>query len=193
MRTSWLIGSSVVELDMSRKRAIKRGNHLTLRAQVNSRDEARKLVAKPGDAALIVRGNPISIVLGCPCGCGDQLTINLDPRSGPAWRFFESNGEVTLYPSVWRESGCRSHFVIWRNSIFLLGHDEFNRQRNKKLENRVYRRLGDGCAHHFADLADALNELPWSVLVACQNLALDGRIRELEAPNRGSFIRPHVS
>ena len=174
---------------MRKDRATNRGNHLTLRALVNSRDEARELVAKPGDAALIVRGIPTSIVLGCPCGCGDQLTINLDPRSGPAWRFFESEGKITLYPSVWRESGCRSHFVVWRNTILLFGQDDFSRHRNRRLETRLYRRLRDGRPHHFADLADALNELPWSVLVACENLARDGKVHELEAPNRGSFVR----
>jgi hypothetical protein len=178
---------------MRRNQASKRSNRLTLRAQVSSRDEARGLVTQPGDAVLIVRGSPRSFVIGCPCGCGDHLTINLDARSGPAWHFFESNGEVTLYPSVWRESGCKSHFVIWQSRIYLFGQNDFERRRNKKLELRVYKQLADGRPYHFADLANALYELPWSVLLACENLARDGKIRELEKPNRGTFIRPTVT
>jgi hypothetical protein len=178
---------------MRRNKPLKQSNRLTLRAKVNSRDEARELVTQPGDAVLIVRGSPKSFVLVCPCGCGDQLTINLDSQSGPAWHFFESNGEVTLYPSVWRESGCKSHFVIWQSRIYLFGQNDFERTRNKKLERRVYRQLADGRSCHFADLANALSELPWSVLLACENLARDGKIRELEKPNRGTFIRRSVT
>ncbi len=167
----------------------KRADRLKLQAHVASRDEARRLVTQPGDAALVVRGRPRSVVMGCPCGCGDQLTINLDSLSGPAWRFAERNGEVTLYPSVWRESGCKSHFVVWQNQIYLFGQNDFLRRRHPELEDRVYKQLADGQAHHFADIADALDELPWSVLVACENLVSDGKARELEKPNRGTFIR----
>jgi Family of unknown function (DUF6527) len=171
----------------------KRADHLKLRARVDSRDEARRLVIQPGDAVLIVRGRPRSVVMGCPCGCGDQLTINLDSRSGPAWRFVERHGEITLYPSVWRESGCKSHFVVWQNRIYLYGQNEFKRRRHLKLEGRVYKQLADGQARHFADIADQLDELPWTVLVACGNLAADGEVRELEEPNRGTFIRRSVT
>jgi hypothetical protein len=167
----------------------KRTDRLTLKARVVSRDQARGLVARAGDAAVIVRGRPRSMVMSCPCGCGDQLTINLDSRSGPAWRFVERRGKVTLYPSVWRESGCKSHFVVWQNQIYLFGQDDFDRRRHPKLEDRVYKQLADGRAQHFADIADGLNELPWSVLVACENLASDGKVRELERPNHGKFIR----
>lgn len=170
----------------------KRADRLKLQARVGSRDDARRWVIQPGDAALIVRGRPRSVVMGCPCGCGDQLTINLDYRSGPAWRFVERHGEVTLYPSVWRESGCKSHFVVCQNQIYLFGQNDFDRRRRPKLEGRVYKQLADGRAHHFADIADALGELPWTVLVACENLASDGKLRELEKPNRGTFTRSPV-
>jgi len=167
----------------------KRAERLHLKAHVKSRDDARLLITQPGDATLIIRGRPRSMVMGCPCGCGDQLTINLDSRSGPAWRFIERSGTFTLYPSVWRESGCKSHFVVWQNRIYLFGQNDFDRRRYKKLERRVYKQLVNGRAYHFADIADALGELPWSVLMACENLANDGKVRELEKPNRGMFIR----
>ncbi len=127
--------------------------------------------------------------MACPCGCGDQLTINLDRQSGSAWRFVERGGEVTLYPSVWRESGCKSHFVVWQNRIYLFGRNDFDRRRRPKLERRVYKQFADGHPHNFNDIADALDELSWSVLITCENLARDGKIRALEEPHRGTFIR----
>jgi hypothetical protein len=174
---------------MRKQSPSKQVDRIRLRASVNSRDEARRLVTKPGDAALVVRGYLRSIVIACPCGCGDQLTINLDSRSGPAWRFAERGEKVTLYPSVWRESGCRSHFVVWQNEIYLFGRNDLDRRRHPKLESRVYKQLGDGQAHHFTDVADALDELPWSVLVACENLARDGKLRTPEKSYHGTFIR----
>lgn len=125
----------------------------------------------------------------CPCGCGDHLTINLDPRSGPAWRLIRRRGKITLYPSVWRESGCNSHFIVWQNEIYLFGRNEFDHRRNPKLESRVYEQLADGQVRHFADIAVSLDELPWNVLVICENLVSDGKIEEVEKPNSGRFIR----
>jgi hypothetical protein len=65
----------------------------------------------------VTRGAPRSIVILCPDGCGEVLTVNLDRRSGPAWRFFERRGTLTIYPSIWRDSGCRAHFIIWNSEI----------------------------------------------------------------------------
>lgn len=49
------------------------------RGQVEYRDEATSLVTEPGDLVLVVRGRPRSVVIGCPDGCGEVLTVNLDP------------------------------------------------------------------------------------------------------------------
>jgi hypothetical protein len=172
-----------------RRSATNWARRLRLKGRVDTRDEARALVTKPGDAVVVVRGEPRSVVMVCPCGCGDQLTVNLDCRSGPAWRLIERRGKVTLYPSVWRESGCRSHFVVWQNQIYLFGQNDFDRRRHPFIENRVFQYLGDGQAHHFSEIADALGELPWPVLLACENLVADGRISETEKPKSGLFLR----
>jgi len=175
---------------MRKQRAsTKYTDRLTLKAHVVSHDQARKLVVHKGDAALIVRGLPRSLVMACPCGCGDQLTINLDFRCGPAWRFVNRGGKVTLYPSIWRESGCRSHFVIWENEIYLFGRDDIKRVRHPKLEAQVYKQLADVRAQHFVEIADALSELPWSTLVACENLVSDRKLHEVERKGSGKFLR----
>src|SRR6267378_4236509 len=78
------------------------------------------LVSAPGDAVLIERGTPRWLLLACPCGCGAELPINLDRRAGKAWRVYK-HGTTTLsvYPSVWRDTDCGSHFIIWRGNILL--------------------------------------------------------------------------
>lgn len=80
------------------------------------RDAANALLEWPGDAVLVERGVPRSFVMRCPDGCGETLTINLDRRTGKAWRLrVNKDSTVSLYPSVWKADGCRSHFVV-RNS-----------------------------------------------------------------------------
>jgi hypothetical protein len=54
----------------------------------------------------------------CPCGCGDNIQLNLLPQSRPAWRAQTYlDGTITLSPSVWRQKGCRSHFVVTRGEL----------------------------------------------------------------------------
>lgn len=56
----------------------------------------------------------------CPCGCGDRLTVVLLEGVKPRWDVrLSSTGYPSLHPSIWRNSGCRSHFwlkngrIIW--------------------------------------------------------------------------------
>jgi len=51
--------------------------------------------------------------LVCPCGCKEIIELNLMTQVRPRWRVTEhKNGTVSLEPSVWRRSGCRSHFIL---------------------------------------------------------------------------------
>ncbi len=85
-----------------------------------SQDEAR---ASTGSSrtrlAVVERGRPRSVVLQCPCGCGELLVLNVDRAAGSAWRLRRREGRITLMPSVWRTSGCRSHFILWENRVWL--------------------------------------------------------------------------
>lgn len=53
----------------------------------------------------------------CPCGCGEELTLNLIDDVSPNWKIEIKNGpnEFSIYPSVRRNIKCKSHFWI-RNS-----------------------------------------------------------------------------
>src|ERR1700722_13719166 len=101
-----------------------RMRNIVICGKVARRDEALPLLNNSGDAAVVERDRPRMLVLRCPCGCGDDLIINLDKRSGPAWRYYHNRRGVTLYPSYWREGACGSHFILWNSHIYwCLGWD----------------------------------------------------------------------
>src|SRR5262245_20756508 len=59
-----------------------------------------------------------SVVLLCPCGCGESLHMSLHDDSRPRWRISDHrDGTITLFPSVWRQVGCRSHFFLRRGRV----------------------------------------------------------------------------
>lgn len=98
--------------------ASEKAKHIRQRGTTEYRDEANVLLEEPGDAVLVERGVPRSLVMRCPDGCGETLTINLDRRAGKAWRMHvEKNATVSLYPSVYKADGCRSHFVVRQSRI----------------------------------------------------------------------------
>jgi hypothetical protein len=86
---------------------------------VGSQSEARAAVQTgAGRLAVVERGLPRTVVFECPCGCREVLIINLDPATGRAWRLRRRGDRVTLLPSVWRTTGCKSHFILWDNQIW---------------------------------------------------------------------------
>lgn len=150
-----------------------RANHLKLKGEVVLRHEADELLTEPGAAVLVRRGVLRSIVIACPDGCGEHLTINLDSRAGPAWRCYGNGPDVSLFPSVWRDSGCRSHFIIWRSRIYWCDwHDELDTPMEDVIA-QVKRELTPNYIGYVA-LADHLDLVPWAVLSACNVLCRQG-------------------
>ena len=166
----------------------KRATRFDLKGEVVHRYEADDLLSHPGTAALVRRGVLRSIVIACPDGCGEQLTINLDSRAGPAWRYYSSNSEVSLFPSVWRDSGCRSHFIVWRSRIYWCDGDEEFEVPMADVVEQVRGALG----HRFesyASIANRLELVPWAVLSASHQLCRDKVAVEGEQEQRGHFKR----
>ncbi|WP_425351978.1 DUF6527 family protein [Hymenobacter wooponensis] len=63
-------------------------------------------------------GAPWQAAFLCPCGCRSLIQLNLLPDAKPRWQYRLARwGEVTLAPSVWRNMGCRSHFVMRKGRI----------------------------------------------------------------------------
>lgn len=48
----------------------------------------------------------------CPCGCNEVIKLNLLRDASPRWSFKIKQKKISLYPSIWRTKGCRSHFSI---------------------------------------------------------------------------------
>ncbi len=58
-------------------------------------------------------GIPWSAAMLCPCGCGAVIRLSLVTMDRPSWRYRTGErGRITLAPSVWRTTGCRSHFFV---------------------------------------------------------------------------------
>ena len=63
-------------------------------------------------------GNYWAAALICPCGCTDVIELNLLCQVRPCWKTQEhTDGSVSITPSVWRQSGCRSHFFLRRGAV----------------------------------------------------------------------------
>jgi hypothetical protein len=57
------------------------------------------------------------VIFYCPCGCRETISLNLLKETRPRWRFITRWSQLTLYPSVWRTVGCKSHFNVKKNKI----------------------------------------------------------------------------
>jgi hypothetical protein len=167
---------------------------LKLKGVVRSRADAIGLLTSPGEAVIVSRVNPRWLLMSCPCGCGAELPINLDPRSGAAWRIYRDRKHgISIYPSIWRDSDCRSHFIVWRNKIFLFGQysDEFDSASPKRdsltLRTIVANRIPTADFVSYVEVADSLGAVPWDVLDACRYLTRSGSLEEGTGKHRGTF------
>jgi hypothetical protein len=58
-------------------------------------------------------GHQWGAALVCPCGCENLIELNLLPDASPCWKATQHlDSSISLFPSVWRKVGCRSHFWI---------------------------------------------------------------------------------
>lgn len=169
---------------------MKRVSTINFRGNAERHHEAADLLKKPGDAALVIRGRERSIVMICPDGCGDLLTINLDPRTGPAWRRYGSTDALTIYPSIWRDSGCNSHFIVWRGKVDWL--DSWWWEPPLELVESVKESLTQSWASYF-DIAERLGEIPWDVASACRFLVRSGLAEEGLGTSQGEFRRARAA
>jgi hypothetical protein len=163
---------------------VTKAQSVAFRGVVNYHHEAVLLLHEPGDAVLVERGCERSIVLNCPDGCGDLITINLDRRAGPAWRRYGTLDELTIYPSVWRETGCESHFVIWRGAIDWL--ESWWWSPPEEFVHNVKMALSRDWQAYF-DIAERIGEIPWDVASACRELVRRNVAEEGVGASRGTF------
>ena len=169
---------------------------LSLKSIVESRAEVGSYLAVPGDAVLIIRKQPRWLLLKCPCGCDDEVPVNLDQRAGKAWRLYRArNEQLTLFPSVWRDTGCQAHFIIRNSHILMLGGSDSYMYRWPThldllpLSTRVLESWPRDGWVQYVEVADLLGEIPWDVLDACRHLVRTGALVEGRGQLRSNFRR----
>jgi hypothetical protein len=63
-------------------------------------------------------GEDWSVGFQCPCGCGDVIELLLLPDVEPRWDIeIDEKHRPTLRPSIWRTTGCCSHFWVEKGQI----------------------------------------------------------------------------
>lgn len=67
-----------------------------------------------GEAILVGTHGALKwLVLGCPCRCGEVHWVSLMPSDRKRWSAVLSEaGLLTVDPSLWSATHCRSHFWI---------------------------------------------------------------------------------
>jgi hypothetical protein len=153
-----------------------RAHAITVKGIAERHAQAIELLSASGDLAIVSRGVVRALVMRCPDGCGETITVNLDERAGPAWKFYDRNETITLYPSVWRATGCRAHFVLWRNKLLWTDEPSIPTPHDEELYQRVRAALPSEHESplHFEQLAAKLAAIPWEVLWTCQRLVRQG-------------------
>lgn len=142
-------------------------------------------VHNPGDCAIVIRGVARTIVMMCPDGCGETIAVNLDHRVGKAWRKYEHNNKLTIYPSVWRDTGCRAHFIVWNDKIIWCDTDASEHiALDEKFLEIVFNNLSSTNFVHFESIAESLQAIPWDVLWACNELV---RHKIVQVVNQNTF------
>ncbi len=59
----------------------------------------------------------------CPCDCDTIISLPLQNGHNPRWSLKESEfGRPTLYPSIWQNKGCFSHFWITDGKVEICGN-----------------------------------------------------------------------
>ena len=139
----------------------------------------------PGDCTIVIRGVPRTVVMMCPDGCGETIAVNLDRRVGKAWRKYEHNKKLTIYPSVWRDTGCRAHFIVWNDQILWCDVDNAAHIAiDERFIETVFNNLSGSNFVHFESIAESIQSIPWDVLWACNELV---RREIAQVVNRNTF------
>lgn len=77
-------------------------------------------IVMPINTYFIVKDGLEPELLGfkCPCGCGSDILLNLLQDASPRWSYsITEKNQIDIHPSVWRNSGCRSHFFVSEGKI----------------------------------------------------------------------------
>lgn len=79
------------------------------------------LPEKVNDKTIYIVGNskqPWLLAFTCPCGCQNIIQLNLLKDADPCWKYkVTKKNKINISPSVWRTTGCKSHFFVRKSKI----------------------------------------------------------------------------
>ena len=94
--------------------------HEDFRVVQEQGDTLPAVVRKNSLVHMVDAGKSWSVGFQCPCGCGEVIELLLLPEVEPHWSLtVDRLNRPTLSPSVWKATGCRSHFwmrggrIVW--------------------------------------------------------------------------------
>lgn len=65
------------------------------------------------------KGNNYWAMFKCPCGCENVISVSLQRIHKLHWWVVKSrSGRPSLYPSIWQNKGCMSHFWIRDGKVY---------------------------------------------------------------------------
>ncbi len=168
---------------------MKRASQIRFLGQARGQGASRAMLQDLGDVVLDFRDVPRALVMKCPDGCGQMLSVNLDKRSGKAWRLYGHGDRLTLYPSVWRGEGCEAHFIVWRGRILWCDGSSQTEWLDRELVEQVSQALTAVAPRlvDYVDIAEQLDAIPWEVLWACETLV---KARRALRANQSEFLVP---
>jgi hypothetical protein len=95
---------------------------------------------------------------------------------------------LTVLPSVWRETGCESHFFLWRHEVdWLEWYGMASSTSDVALLERVEASLHHDAFRSVHEIAFEIDASLHEVFKACQELAADNRAVEGTGRERGCF------
>lgn len=67
---------------------------------------------------VVFDNKPYWAIFKCPCGCDTVISLPLQETHNHYWKLIKSKkGKPTLYPSVWQNKGCLSHFILIKGKV----------------------------------------------------------------------------
>jgi hypothetical protein len=117
------------------------------------------------------------------------LILNVDPRAGPAWKFYRRHGRLSVYPSYWRETACESHFIIWNDQVLWCDAWDYEPDQDigDRFNEKLLTRFDDAEFLDYHVVAEELDEVPWEILWSCRRLVTAGKLEERLGKDKGFF------
>jgi hypothetical protein len=121
--------------------------------------------------------------------------VNLDREVGPAWTVYCEGPDISLFPSIWLETECHCHFIVWRSRLYVFstsrarGIPSTALPISEELIDNIMQVLPGKGLVQFTDVAEALDVVPWDVLEACNILVKRGVITRGKGSKENFFGR----